>query len=261
MTFRKIFSLMLAASALTASADTVTVTGLENDGNAIGQYVIGGDTYWWMCIEPGPPALSNATITAQTYSLSQGWDKQNTERYAIYQDDLNNLAGDLYNFALPKQVVVMEYVLDTYLPWSLAGASGRFLEQDPSFSAFDNDDTFHNSFFAVQNFLSETYGKVSKTDFTDMSNFVDYFQPLGTPVGDARSTIFQSILTDVEAKDLANFFDTYTAQHQYLTVNTFLPENDAANWQDGIIIVPEPGSALLIACCGIAWTIRRRRRI
>lgn len=261
MTFQKFFSLVFVAGALTASAENVTVTGLENDGNAIGQYVIGGETYWWLCIEPGPPALSNATISAQTYSFSQGWDKQNTERYGIYQDDLANFNGDLYNIALPKQITVMEYVLDTYLPWSMAGASGRFLEQDPSYTAFGNNDTFHNSLFAVQNFLSETYGKEPKSDFTNMSDYLDYYQPLGTAAGDARSSIFQSILNDVALKDAASFFDTYTAQHQYTTLTTFAGENDAANWQDGIIIVPEPGSALLIGCCGIAWMIRRRRRI
>jgi hypothetical protein len=268
MSFQKIFSLMLVASAFTASADTVTVTGLENDGNPVGQFVINGETYWWLCIEPGPAALSNATISAQTYSFSQGWDKQNTERFNNYQDDLTNFNGDLYNIALPKQIAVMDYVLDTYLPWSMAGASGRFTEQDGSYTNFNNNDTFHNSLFAVQNFLSETYGKVAKDNFTDMSDYEDYYTLLGTPTGDGRSTIFQNILDDVEAKanDPSSFFDNYTAQHDYATLNTLYAEHDLANnWQDGLIIgfaaVPEPDSALLIACCGIAWTIRRRRRI
>ncbi|OYW70674.1 MAG: hypothetical protein B7Z37_29995 [Verrucomicrobia bacterium 12-59-8] len=264
MTFQKFISLMLAASAITASADTVTVTGLENDGNVIGQYVIGGETYWWLCIEPGPAALSNATISAQTYSFSDGWDKQNLERYNTYQDDLINFSGDLYNIALPKQISVMSYVLDTYLPWSMAGASGRFLEQDGSYTAFNDNDTFHNSLFAVQNFLSETYGKMAKDDFTDMSDYVDYYVLLGTPVGDARSTLFQNILSDVQAKanDPGSFFENYVAEHDYTAINTMFAEHDLANnWQDGIIIVPEPGSALLIGCCGLAWMIRRRRRI
>lgn len=263
MTFPKFIFLMFLACAMTASADTVTVTGLNNDGNPIGQYVIDGQTYWWLCIEPGPAALSNQTITAQTYSFANGWDKQNTERYGIYQDDLTNFSGDLYNIALPKQIVVMEYVLDTYLPWADAGPSGRFLDQSGSYTNFGDNTPFFNSMYAVQNFLSETYGKVSKDSFTDMSSYVDYFATLGTAVGDARSSIFQNILSDVEAKDLANFFDTYTVQHDYGTLNTFAAEHDPNNWQDGLIIgfnpVPEPGGALLIACCGIAWTIRRRR--
>ena len=259
MTFLKFFSLVFVAFAATVSADTVTVTGLENDGNPVGQYVIGGQTYWWMCIEPGPPALSNQTITAQTYSFQDGWDKQNTERYGIYQSDLS-----LYTDVIPKQVAVMEYVLDTYLPWdTLSGASGRFLEQDPSFTSFNNNDAFHNSLFAVQNFLSETQGKAVNSDFTTIMN---YYAGLGDPTDNARSSIFQSILSDVVSKDAAGFFATYAAQHNYFTVNTFAPENDPNNWQDGLVIggfspVPEPGGALLIACCGIAWTLRRRRRI
>jgi hypothetical protein len=268
MTFPKFFSLVFVALAATATADTVSVTGLDNDGNAIGQYVIGGQTYWWMCIEPGPPALSNATITAQTYSFQDGWDKQNTERYAIYQSD-----PTLYTDVIPKQVTVMEYVLDTYLPWdTLSGASGRFLEQDPSFTSFTNNDTFHNSMFAVQNFLSETEGKAVNSDFTTIMNssgstfYQDYYAGLGDPTDDARSSIFQSILSDVVSKDAAGFFATYTVQHNYFTLNTFAPVNDPSNWQDGLVIggfapVPEPGGALLIACCGIAWTVRRRRRI
>ena len=269
MTFPKFFSLMLVASAITASAENVTVTGLENDGNSVGQYVISGQTYWWLCIEPGPPALSNATISAQTYSFSQGWDKQNTERYGIYQNDLNNGGGDLYDIALPKQIVVMEYVLDTYLPWADMGASGRFLEKSGDFNNFANDDPFYNSLFAVQNFLSETYGKMSRDTFTNFDDYENYFladalaDPLNLTSAGARSTIFQNILNDVAAKASdpgGDFFDTYTAQHQYTTLTTTYGENDPLNWQDGIIIVPEPGSALLIACCGIAWTIRRRRR-
>ncbi len=262
MTFPKFFSLMLVACASTAAAQTVT--GLDNDGGPVGQYVIDGQTYWWLCIEPGPAALLGTPASAQIYTFQNGWDKQNTERYGVYQDDLTNFSGDLYNIALPRQIGVMDYVLDTYLPWADAGVSGRFLEQDGSFTSFDNNDTFHNSLFAVQNFLSETYGKVSKDDFTNMSDYVDYYIGLGNATDDARSTIFQSILSDVSLKDAA-FFDAYTAQHDYATLNTFYAEHDPDNWQDGLIIgfaaVPEPDSALLIACCGIAWTIRRRRRI
>jgi len=264
MTFPKFFPLVFIALAATATADTVSVTGLNNDGNAVGQYVIGGQTYWWMCIEPGPPALSNQTITAQTLSFQDGWTVQNTERNNIYLSDPSGYAS-----VIPKQVAVMEYVLDTYLPWdTLAGASGRFLEQDPSFTSFTNNDTFHNSMFAVQNFLSETEGKPPKSDFTNMSDYMNYFSGLPSPTtaDNARSAIFQNILSDVAAKDAAGFFATYAVQHNYFTVNTFAPVNDPNNWQDGLVIggfapVPEPGGALLIACCGIAWTVRRRRRI
>lgn len=261
MTFPKFFSLMFVAWATVATADTVTVTGLPNGGDSIGQYEIGGQTYWWLCIEPGAAALQQS-ITAQTYSFLDGWDKQNTERYTIYQSD-----PTLYTTVIPKQVAVMEYVLDTYLPWdTLAGASGRFLEQDGNYANFGNNDSFYNALFAVQNFLAETNGKAVLNDFTDLTSYDDYYMGLNNATDDARSAIFQSILSDVEGKDAASFFDTYTAQHYYFTVSTLFPSADTNNWQDGLVIggftpAPEPGSAILIAACGIAWTVRRRRRI
>ena len=264
MTFQKFIPLLFVAWAASASADTVSVTGLYNNGNAIGQYVIGGETYWWLCIEPGPASLENRTVTANSYTFAQGWDKQNTERYDLYQNDLTNFSGNLYGMALPRQIEVMDYVLDTYLPWTtLAGASGRFAEQDGTVANFGNNDTFHNSLFAVQNFLSETYGKENKYDFTNLSDYLDYNMGLGNATADARSTIFQSILSDVSGRSAA-FFDSYVAQHDYSTINSFYAKNDTTNnWQDGLVIgfaaVPEPGGAFLIACCGIAWTLRRRR--
>ncbi len=262
MTFPKLISLVFVATLATASADTVTVQGLDNNGNSIGEYVIDGQTYWWLCIEPGPPALSNQTITAQTLSFQDGWTVQNTERNSIYQSD-----PFFYASIIPKQISVMEYVLDKYLPWdTLSGASGRFTEQSGDYHNFGNNDPFFNAMYAVVNFLAETEGKEPKSDFTDMSDYVDYNSGLGTAVGDARSAIFQSILSDVAAKDGAGYFSTYTAEHGYFTVNTFLPENDPNNWQDGLVIgsfapVPEPGSAMLIACFGIALMLRRRGRM
>lgn len=262
MTFGRLFLLIFAACTVSATAATISVTGLNNNGDAIGQYDIGGQLYWWLCIEPGAPALSNQTITAQTYSFQDGWTVQNTERNDIYLSDPTFYAG-----IVPKQVAVMEYVLDTYLPWNtLAGASGRFLEQSGDYNNFGNNDTFYNAMFAVQDFLSQTEGKPPKSDFTDMSDYLDYFAGTSDPTNDARSAIFQSILSDVASKDSSGFFATYTAQHNYFTVNTFYPEADPNNWQDGLVIgglatVPEPGGALLIACCGLAWTVRRRRRI
>lgn len=262
MTFRQLFLLVFAACTLTATAETISVTGLDNNGDAIGQYSINGQTYWWLCIEPGAPALSNATITAQTYSFYDGWTVQNTERNDIYLSD-----PLFYPPIVAKQVAVMEYVLDTFLPWdTLAGASGRFTEQSGDYHNFVNNDTFYNAMYAIQDFLSQTEGSPPRDDFKNLSDYDDYFASLGTATGDARSAIFQSILSDVEAKDLAGFFATYTAQHNYFTVNTLYNEANPNNWQDGLVIggftpVPEPGGALLIASCGIAWTLRRRRRI
>lgn len=260
MMFRRLLTLIFAACTVTAGAATISVTGLNNNGDSIGQYDIGGQLYWWLCIEPGTPALSNQTITAETYSLHDGWTVQNTERNSIYQSD-----PFFYAPIVTKQVAVMEYVLDTFLPWdTLAGASGRFLEQSGDYNNFGNNDTFYNAMYAVLDFLGQTEGKPTKYDFTSMADYLDYYAGLGTPVGDARSSIFQSILSDVSSKDSLGFFDTYTAQHYYFTVNTLYPEADVNNWQDGLVIggftpVPEPGGALLIASCGIAWTLRRRR--
>lgn len=244
--------------AATASAVPVTVTGVDDNGE-MGVFNISGQNYWWLCIEPGTPAL-NATITADQLSFVEGWDQQNTERLTIYQSD----PSFYYNSVLPKQVAVMSYVLDTYLPWADAGVSGRFIEQNQSSSNYGNNTSFYNAMMVTQNFLAETHGKMTKTSFTVMTDYDNYFDGLGDATSVARSALFQTILADVAAKDGASFFDTYTAQHGYLIINTLFPENDPNNWQDGLLIyslapVPEPGSAMLIACCGIAWMVRRRR--
>ena len=260
MTFLRFITLTFIAWTVTATADTVSVTGLDNNGDAIGQYVIGGQTYWWLCIEPGAAALSNQTITAQTLSFQDGWTVQNTERNDIYLSD-----PTFYASIVPKQVAVMEYVLDTYLPWNtLAGASGIFAEQSGDYNNFNNNDPFYNAMFAVQNFLSQTEGKPPKSDFTNLSDYEDYYAGLGDATDNARSAIFQSILSDVASKDAAGFFATYTPQHGYFTLNTFYASADPNNWQDGLVIgsfapVPEPGSALLVASFGLTWLIRRRK--
>ncbi len=258
MKLNKFVCLMITLWATAATAETVTVTGVVDNGEA-GIFNIAGQNYWWMCIEPGTPAL-NATISADQISFLDGWDQGNLERLNIYQGD-----PSLYTTVIPKQVAVMNYVLDTYLPWdTLAGASGRFIEQDQNPANYGNNDTFYNALMVAQNFLAETHGKAVKNDFTVMTDYDDYFDGLGTPTTDARSALFQSILADVAAKDGANFFDTYTAQHGYLVINTLFAEADPNNWQDGLMIysfapVPEPGSALLIGSMGIAWMVRRRR--
>ncbi len=261
MNLSKFLCLTLLSLTVTARAVPVTVQGLDNNGE-IGTYNIGGQNYWWMCIEPGTPELT-ATISAEMISFIEGWDQQNTQRLTMYQ----GIPG-YETTILPKQVAVMSYVLDAYLPWStMAGTSGRFIEQDSNAGNFGNDHLFYNSMMVVQNFLAETYGKAVKTDFTTMTDYDNYFD--GAAVGDpdalaARSLLFQQILDDIEAKDGTNFFDTYTAQHGYMVINTLFGENAPENWQDGLIIyslapVPEPGGALLIASCGMVWLLRRRR--
>lgn len=261
MKSRWFIPLLSITLATTAWASPLSVTGVDDNGSG-GVYQIGGQNYWWMCVEPASTKNVGVgeTISVDALSVLDGWDQQNTERYNIYQSD-----PSLYTTAIPKQVSVLEYVLDTYLPWSsLAGASGRFAEQDSNASNYANDDPFYNAFFAVQNFAAENYGKQVKTDFTDMSDFMNYYSGDSSAAGIARSNLFQSILSDVAAKDGASFFDTYTAQHGYLIANTFHSTSDPSNYQDSLIIssfapVPEPGSAMLIACCGIAVMLRRRR--
>lgn len=261
MKLPKLFPLLIAALTITASADPLSITGGDNNGSG-GVYSIGAQTYWWMCVEPSVPGAvpDGQTITVDALAVIEGWDQQNTERLNFYTAN-----PGYYTTAIPKQVAVMEYVLDTYLPWNtLAGASGRFAEQDSNSANYANDDAFYNPYFAVQNFLGESYGKAVKEDFTDMSDFMDYYAGDMSAAGVARSGIFQSILSDVSAKDAASYFDTYTAQHGYLIANTLFPEADPNNYQDALIIwsfapVPEPGSALLIACCGFVVMLRRRR--
>ncbi len=260
------FALLLSGI---AKADTIAINGVDRDGYG-GVYEVAGTgfdggRYWWMCIEPNgsTSAGSGQGFLADAVGFYDGWDQQNTERLDFYTNNPGN-----YLSALPTQVRVMEYVLDTYLPWNtLAGPSGRFAEQDATSSLYGNDDPFYNAFFAVQNFLSETYGKTTKSDFTDMSDY-SFFAGSATDPNSiaARSSIFSTILADVESKALVNFFDTYTAEHGYMIANTLMPSADIDNWQDALLIysfapVPEPSGALLIACTGLAVMLRRMRRV
>jgi hypothetical protein len=255
-------ALLLGTPAL---AEIIPVNGVAENGYA-GVYEINGNNYWWMCVEPtGTPAAGlGQSFIADSISFAEGWSSQNSERYAYYHVDNPSYLTTV----IPKQVAVMSYVLDTYLPWGSAGASGRFIEQDSDVANYDNNDTFYNAIFAVQAFLAETYGKEAQSDFTDLSNFVDRWIQAGdvTAAGLARSAIFQSILDDVEGLDGTNYFDTYEAQHGYLIANTSYPLGDTDNnWQDALLIqsfapVPEPSGALLIGCFGIVVLLRRCRR-
>jgi hypothetical protein len=254
----------LLAFASAATAQTIAINGVDRDGWG-GVYDIGGQNYWWMCVEPnGSASAGNGEgFLADAMDFESGWDQQNTERLNFYQSN-----PGYYGTAIPKQVAVMEYVLDTYLPWNtLAGASGRFAEQDSSAANYGTDDPFYNAFFTVQNFLLETYGSTVRESFTDMSGY-SYYTGNANPAADlTRSVLFQSILDDVEIKDAASFFDSYQATHGYYIANTLFSELDTANnWQDALIIssfapVPEPSGALLIACFGAAAMLRRLRRL
>lgn len=65
MALPKLLSLLavaLASTASSASAFGVFVQGLPNGGNSIGQYVISGQTYWWLGINDGAVPLDNASV-------------------------------------------------------------------------------------------------------------------------------------------------------------------------------------------------------
>jgi hypothetical protein len=262
-----LIGLLLTAAASLASAQSIAINGVDRDGyggvyeiQGVGSGFDGGN-YWWMCIEPNGSTSAGAGggFIADAISLTDAWDQQNTERLAFYDSN-----PGFRTTALPLQVSIMSYVLDTYLP----STPGRYLEHSSSASLYGNDDTFYNSFFVIQNFLAETYGKPTKIDFTDLS---DYAFQEGNAAGNplsiaARELLFTSILTDVADKALNNptFFDTYTAQGTYLVANTLFSESSPDNWQDALIImapVPEPSGALLIACTGLAVMLRRFRRL
>lgn len=261
-------ALFLVATTSWVDAQTIAINGVDRDGYG-GVYEIqglasgfDGGNYWWMCIEPNgsPSPGAGGGFIADAISLTDAWDQQNTERLAFYDSN-----PGYRTTALPLQVSIMSYVLDTYLP----ATPGRFLEHSADASLYGTDDTFYNSFFTIQNFLAETYGKPTKTDFTDLSDY-DFYET-GSAAGNpaalaARELLFTSILTDVEDKALNNptFFDTYTAQGTYLVANTLFSEASPDNWQDALIVmtpVPEPSGALLIACTGLAVMLRRFRRL
>lgn len=258
-------TLILMLSAMASFAATVTVTGIRETTNS-GAYEINGANYWWMCIEPNgsPGASVGQSFTGNATTLLDGWYRQNTARETFF---LNN--PGLITTAVVKQMAVYQYVLDAYLPWStLAGASGRFEEQIAGNANADTEsDPFFNPFRTIQHFGAELYGKTVKTDFTDMTDFNanDWAAEGATLAAQAaRSSLWNTILSDVESKDSAAFFDTYVATHDYYLINVTEDEGTPANWQDALIIgslsaVPEPSGALLTGFAAL-WSLRRRRR-
>jgi len=234
--------------------------GVDNDG-FIGVYEVNDQYYWWLCVEPeGTPAANfGNSFLADDLSFSDGWDQQNTERQAAYSGNPTAQA------ALAKQITVMQYVLDEYLPIATLTTPGALLEGSENADHYGNNEAFYNSMFAVQHFLAETYGKTTKVDFTDLSDYIDRWSGDLSAAGIARSDLFQDILADVAAQDGLNFFDTYTATFDdYYIANTLFPLGDPDNWQDALIIavpVPEPSGAMLIGCFGFAVMVRRWRKL
>ncbi len=235
-----------------APAFGVLVQGLPNRGNSIGQYVISGQTYWWLGINYGAVPLDNASeADGQINTFPTAWVAQGINR-SIGGPDV-----------LAKQVAIVQYVLDANLPWdTLAGASGRFLEQNGDYHNYTSNDPFLNAMFAAEAFIGQTEAHSNQLDFTNLSNYTDPFTGLGDATDDARSALFQSILTDVAAKDAAGYFANYSPLHGYESVSVPIL---GGSFMDGLFLasyapVPEPRSALLIATCGLVFTLRRRRQ-
>lgn len=242
---------LVVAAPTPASAFGVFVEGLPNGGNSIGQYVISGQTYWWLGINYGAVPLDNASeADGQINTFPTAWVAQGINRHIGGPD------------VLVKQVAVVQYVLDANLPWdTLAGASGRFLEQNGDFHNYTSNDPFLNAMFAAEAFIGQTEANSNQLDFTNLSNYTDPFAGLGDATDDARSALFQSILTDVAAKDAAGAFANYSAQHGYEAVGVPIL---GGSFMDGLFLasfapVPEPGSALLLATCALGCVLRRRR--
>ncbi|MEN3940931.1 hypothetical protein WJU23_06540 [Prosthecobacter sp. SYSU 5D2] len=255
-----IFSFLLAFTA--ASHSQTAFNGVDNDG-FIGVYDINDQHYWWLCVEPnGSPApIAGDGFLGDALSLTDAWTRQNTERNDYYTTSPDALAAQA---ALGKQINIMEYVLDTYLPIATLTTPGALLEGSENAGHYGNNETFYNSMFAVQNFLAEVYGKPTHTDFTDLGDFADRWSGDLSEAGLARSSLFQSILLDVADKDGLGFFASYDVVNDYYIANTLFPEGDAFNYQDALIIVapvPEPGGALLIGCFGLAVMLRRWRKL
>lgn len=271
---------LLTLFTVTARAQIAAVNGVDRDGYG-GVYEISGAAffdggrYWWMCIEPTSGTTGagfGQALIADAISLTDAWDQQNTERFNDYQNN-----GSFYT-ALPTQVRIMEYVLDTYLPWSEVGVSGRFTEQNSASTNYGTATTFYNAFFTVQNFLADMYGTPGKINFTDIgtTGLNPFTFEVGNAVGNttaiaARQALFNTIINDVANKATTAFFDTYVVQGSYMVANSSFslanntdPNAADYNWQDALIIlapVPEPSGALLIVCTGLVVMLRRFRKL
>jgi hypothetical protein len=288
MNRKLILAIAFLALCHSASAQFVAVNGIDRDGFG-GTYQIDGSgydngTYWWMCAEPlqgTGGAGSGQSMIANSLSLAGGWDRQNTQRLSDYSSN-----PGFYSSAYTRQINILSYVLDTYLRWDLAGTSGRFSEQSSTAANFGSDDAFYNSFFTVQTVLTNLYGSPARTDYTNISTTdpadsqtkFTFFQ--GNAAGNitalaSRESLFNTIVNDIDTKAGTTFFDNYTSLGTYMiisssysTANNGIDPNDPnaseKNWQDALVIVapvPEPSGALLIACTGLAFMLRRFRRV
>ena len=264
-------SLLIAAVALCqamAPAYSANVSGAGTDGSDGGLLKIDQtDAYWWFCVQPdgsrGPLAAGTPGYTADIVSLDYGWTHQTTQRFAFASGAPAQVQADL-----GLHVNVIEYLLDSYLPW--IETTDRYLEKS-GLTDQSSDDNFLNRFYAVHAYVKELYLKsYADTDpegsgFTDLSVFDPenpYTSLTPTSAEIARRDFFNDIKAEVRGKDRMNAFAGYNPLHTYAMVNTFQIQGNALDWQDAIIIVakvPEPSIGLLAIGSVIALLARRCR--
>ena len=231
------------------------------------------DPYWWFCMQPdgsrGPLSAGPVGYEADIVTLEYGWTHQTLNRFTFAGNAPEQAQSDL-----ARQVNVIEYVLDRWLPWE--ETTNNFLDKvsDPVASTDQTaDDNFFNRYYAAQQYIKKLYIKLydDNNAFQDLSVF-NPDNPFSTTNGAAdlaRHDFFESIKQDVQSQALDDFFFSYAPEHVYNIVNTsenqFLADGSTPNpadWQDAIIIgypdkIPEPGTTAL--ALGSLLMLGRRR--
>jgi hypothetical protein len=262
-------TILIAAAALclqVSAAWSANISTAGIDGTDGGLLKIENDPYWWFCIQPdgseGPIGAPGGTYQGDVVSLDYGWTRQTTERFTFVGTATPQAQADL-----SRQINVIEYVLDTYLPWS--ETSDRFLENvgtPPESTNQGADTNFFNRLYAVQQYVKKLHGKLyeDNTAFTSLSIYSPTSDfPLLTAADVARTNFFNTIKADVNTKAASGFFDSYAPMHNYAIVNTFYSATDPLDYQDAIVIgtsaIPEPSSVLLGLGTLLVLGNRRRR--
>lgn len=263
---KSIFSALALLCLVIAPARSANISSAGVDGTDGGLLEINQtDPYWWFCVQPdgskGPIAADPAGYEGDVVSLDYGWTRQTTERFAF----AGNEATPAAQADLALQVNVIEYVLDTYLPWS--ETTDNFLENvaNPASSTDQEaNNNFFNRFYAIQQYVKKLHAKLYQDTaaFTDLSVYSPASDlPNVTAAEVARNNFFNAIKADVNDKDATGFFANYDPIHEYAIVNTFKSQADPLDYQDLIIIgtVPEP-SATLLALGSVLLLGSSRRR-
>ena len=251
--------LLLLAPAFSANISSAGVDGADGGLLKVDQ----SDEYWWFCVQPdgsSGPIAAPTGYTADIVSLDYGWTRQTTERFAFAGATNPSAQADL-----ALQVNVVEYILDSYLPWSETTDNFLNNKADPVGNTDQYDNlNFFNRLYAIQQYVKKLHGKLyeDNTAFTSLSLFSpDSDIPNATAAEVARNNFFNAIKDDINTKAAANFFASYDPVHAYAMVNTFEGIGTANDFQDAIILgaVPEPSAALLGLGSLLVLGSRRRR--